>query len=149
MKKYFLLLLLFVGGMNSGKAQYKRSKMETIDFVSHVLKLRDETKEFESEPIRKDNWLILSQELTDECYKLVRRSFNNKLVSTTVNKIYWDTFRAFGYNDNRSELYMYFNSNVSVNNKSAEVFGIYIPADKIENVKEAILRLVEIAKEDK
>jgi hypothetical protein len=149
MKKYLLLLLVFVGAYNFSYAQYKRSKAETIDFINRTLKLREETNVFESEPVSNSSYLILLQELNDETFKQTKQAADNKRLTTVVTKIQWNAFRAFGYNDNRSELYIYFNKKVMVNNIPAEAFSIYIPADKLESIKNAILRLVQIIKEEK
>jgi len=127
-------------------AQYQRSKTETIDFINNTLKLREKTRIYEEDPVSKVNSLILLQHLDNENCKQVKQTIDNKRLTNIINKIHWDAFRAFGYNDNRSELYIYFNIKVMVANSPADVFGIYVPDDKVEEMKNAILRLVEIVK---
>ncbi|MCC8426864.1 hypothetical protein [Mucilaginibacter sp. UR6-11] len=100
-------------------------------------------------PLSKSNPLILSQKLHAESYIQVKRTFDVKQTTTVIDKIKWDTLKAFGYNDNRSELYIYFNGKLTVNNSPSEVFSLYIPADRVEIVKNAILRLVEIVNAEK
>jgi|GEM_PF-3113819 hypothetical protein len=149
MKKYLLCLLIVIGAYHPVSAQYQRSKTETIDFINNTLKLREETRIYEEDPASKVNSLILLQHLDNENCKQVKQTIDNKRLTTIINKIHWDAFRAFGYNDNRSELYIYFNKNVMVNNSPADVFSIYVPDDKVEEIKNAILRLVEIIKAEK
>lgn len=150
---YKLLLgievILMVTIYHPVSAQYQRSKTETIDFINNTLKLREETRIYEEDPASKVNNLILLQHMDDENCKQVKQTIDNKRLTTVINKIHWDAFRAFGYNDNRSELYIYFNTNIRVNNTSKDVFGIYVPDNKIEEMKSAILRLVEIVKTEK
>ncbi|MDB5005512.1 MAG: hypothetical protein JWQ34_3737 [Mucilaginibacter sp.] len=149
MKKYLLSILIVIVVYHSVSAQYQRSKTETIDFINNLLKFREETRIYESDPISKVNNLIVLQHLDDETCKQVKQTIDNKRLTTIINKIHWDAFRAFGYNDNRSELYIYFNTNIRVNNTPKDVFGIYIPDDKVEEMKNAILRLVAIFKTEK
>lgn len=145
MKKYLLFLIIIIGTFCSAQAQYLRSKKETVDLINSILKLREETRLYGPEP-GKVNPLILLQQLGDETYKQVVLSDGKKQLTTIVAKINWGAFRAFGYNDNRSELYIYFNKKIIVNNTPTEVFSLYIPSDQIDNVKSAINRLVDIVK---
>jgi hypothetical protein len=149
MKKYLLSILIVIVVYHSVSAQYQRSKTETIDFINNTLKLREKTRIYEEDPASRVNNLILLQHLDDENCKQVKQTIDNKRLTTIINKIQWNAFRAFGYNDNRSELYVYFNTNLRVDNTTKDVFGIYIPDDKVEEMKNAILRLVEIVKTEK
>ncbi len=149
MRKYLLFFIILFATCYPARAQYLRSKKETIDLINSILKLREETRLYGPEP-GKVNHLILLQQLGDETYKQVVLSDDKKQLTTIVEKINWGAFKAFGYNDNRSELYIYFNKKIIVNNTPAEVFSVYVPDDndKVDIVKKAIFRLVDIAKGD-
>lgn len=148
MKKYLLLLLFIAGAYLSVYAQYQQSMSETIGFINDALKLRDDTRLYSSAPESKTNHLILSQHLNAnaENFKQVKQTAADRRQTTIVSKIHWEDLRAFGYNDNRSELYIYFNTKIIVANSPADVFSMYVPDDKVDEIKNAILHLVELIK---
>jgi uncharacterized protein with ParB-like and HNH nuclease domain len=148
MKKYLLFFIIIVGTCCSAQSQYHRPKAETIELINNILKLREGTRLYESGSEGKSNHLILLQKLDDESFKQVIKTVDNKQITAIITKISWSAFKALGYNDNRSELYIYFNKKILVNNIPTEVFSLYIPSDQIDNVKSAINRLVDIAKEE-
>jgi hypothetical protein len=146
MRKHLLSFIIFFATCFSGQAQYQRSKKETIDLINSILKLREETRLYGPEP-GKVNYLILSQQLSDDSFKQLLQTTDKKQLTTLVTKIKWEAFSAFGYNDNRSELYLYFDKKIIVNNIPAAVFSFYVPDSKVNVVKDAVFRLVDIAKE--
>ena len=150
MKKFLLLLLLFMAGADvSVYAQYQRSKSETIDFINNTLKLRDDTRLYETGTESKANHLIVSQHLNANAKNFIQvQQTTTGKQQTSVSKIRWEGLRAFGYNDNRSELYIYFNTKVIVGNTSADVFSMYVPDDKVDQMKNEILHLVELIKSE-
>jgi len=151
MKKYLLLLLFIAGVYSSVYAQYERSTSETIDFINDVLKPRENTRLYDSAPESKTNHLILSQHLNANAasFRQVKQTVANQQQATVVSKIHWEALRAFGYNDNRSELYIYFNTKIMVANSPADVFSMYVPDDKVDEIKNAILHLVELVRAGK
>ncbi|MES2429143.1 MAG: hypothetical protein V4560_19330 [Bacteroidota bacterium] len=146
MRKYLLFFIILLATCYPARAQYLRSKKETIDLINSILKLREETRLYGPEP-GKVNYLILSQQLSDDSFKQLLQTTDKKQLTTLVTKIKWEAFSAFGYNDNRSELYLYFDKKIIVNNIPAEVFSFYVPDSKVNVVKDAVFRLVDIAKE--
>jgi hypothetical protein len=151
MKKYLLLLPFIAGAYLSVGAQYQRSKSETIYFINNTLKFREDTRLYESGTESRSNHLILSQYLNANAgsFKQVMQTTTNKQQSVTVSKIRWEALRAFGYNDNRSELYIYFNTKIMVGNGAADVFSMYVPDDKVDEMKNEILHLVDVIKGEK
>jgi hypothetical protein len=146
MKRHLLFLLILITSSQLLSAQYQYAKPETIDFINDILKLRANTTLYKSLPKSKNNHVIVLQELSDKYYIQIRMHTDHNKITDTISHIDWNAFRAFGYNDNRSELYIYFNKKLMVNDIPKDAFSMYIPEDKVDNIKNDIMHLVEITR---